>query len=175
AIGLCIAAFPFLQSAIFMYNYSQPLQQLVRCDTAEGLKDAECQLRLAHEVTFKSYLRAAEQGDAFSQRKAGLAYETGQGTQHDDAQALKWYLKAANQGDFYAQFSVSKMYRDGRGVEKNHTEACFWMKIAVQHDKNYLSADEASCQPLSPEKLIDVNARVKAWSESSLPSHPQDR
>jgi TPR repeat protein len=51
--------------------------------------------------------RYAAQGEARSQGKLGLLYETGAGVEQDPAEALKWYQKAADQGDATACSNIS--------------------------------------------------------------------
>jgi hypothetical protein len=48
---------------------------------------------------FERVLAKAEAGDRAAQFQAGLALETGAGTEQDYAEAVKWYRKAANQGN----------------------------------------------------------------------------
>ena len=44
------------------------------------------------------YLKAAEKGDAYSQKRLGFMYETGQGVQTDLTEAAKWYRTAKDNG-----------------------------------------------------------------------------
>ncbi|HEV3113306.1 MAG TPA: tetratricopeptide repeat protein [Candidatus Binataceae bacterium] len=70
----------------------------------------------------------AAQGDALSQGKLGLLYETGAGVQQDPAEALKWYQKAADQGDQTAHCNIGVMYFSGAGVPKDIDEAIKWFR-----------------------------------------------
>ena len=44
------------------------------------------------------FLKAAEQGDAFSQAHAGYLYEQGLGVARDEQRAAELYVKAGGQG-----------------------------------------------------------------------------
>jgi hypothetical protein len=60
-------------------------------------------------------------------------YESGQGGQRNDAEAIKWYRKAAEQGDAVAQFNLGIMHTNGVGVSQNDAEAARWYRLAADH------------------------------------------
>lgn len=83
------------------------------------------------------YLKAAEQGDMFSQVKIADFYYTGTKGQYFEwkqnyVEAVKWYRKAAEQGSNSAKYRLGLCYYDGTGVTKNHAEAVKLFKEATQ-------------------------------------------
>jgi uncharacterized protein len=74
----------------------------------------------------------AEAGDAAAQFSLGRAYEDGNGTPQNDAQAAAWYRKAADQGNASAQNSLGLMYREGLGVPRDQQEAVQWYHKAAR-------------------------------------------
>ena len=109
AIGGAATAGPLLEDAVAAYQ---------RGDYATAL-------RLWHPP--------AEQGDAEAQFHLGVMYESSQGGQRNDAEAIKWYRKAAEQGDAVAQFNLGIMYAKGEGVSQNYAEAAQWYRLAADH------------------------------------------
>src|SRR5437868_964913 len=79
------------------------------------------------------YLRLrAEKGDALSEYRLGLVYETGEHGTRSDYEAHRWFLRAAFQGVAAAQAKVSEYCRDGRGVPRNAEEAFKWCRKAAE-------------------------------------------
>jgi TPR repeat protein len=60
------------------------------------------------------WMQAASQGDARAARYVGILYDTGEGVQQDQGQALVWYKRAAELGDVPAMFNVAVCYDSGR-------------------------------------------------------------
>ena len=58
-----------------------------------------------------SWLKAAEQEDAWAQYNLGILYGEGLGVAQDFEQAAYWYRKAAEQGHAEAQNNLGAMYR----------------------------------------------------------------
>jgi len=79
----------------------------------------------------RTYRKAAEQGDAGSQRFLGSYFSLGLDGRQDHAEAAKWYRKAAEQGDAKAQFFLAGCYESGNGVQQNGTEAVKWYQKAA--------------------------------------------
>ena len=73
----------------------------------------------------------AAQGDALSQGKLGLLYETGAGVQQDPAEALKWYQKAAEAGNYHAMEHLGYLYENGKGVAQDYAQARQWYQKAA--------------------------------------------
>jgi len=73
----------------------------------------------------------AADGNAPSQGKLGLLYETGASVEQDHAEALKWYQKAADLGDVTAHNNIGFMYFSGAGVSKDLDEAIKWFLKAA--------------------------------------------
>ena len=84
---------------------------------------------------FRSYEKAAKEGDANAQNNLGDCYYFGRGVQQDYAKAVYWYEKSAEQGKAYAQNSLGVCYYFGRGVQQDYAQAVFWYeKSAEQGD-----------------------------------------
>lgn len=77
----------------------------------------------------------AEQGDADSQFRLGVAYDLGQGVRANLKEAATWYRKAAEQGRANAQNSLGSMYQNGQGVPQDFAEAYRWYQKAA--DQGY--------------------------------------
>jgi uncharacterized protein len=80
----------------------------------------------------------AEAGDRAAQFQAGLAFETGAGTEPDYAEAVKWYHKAADRGNPAAQNNLGGMFLRGLGVTQSDGEALRWYLRAA--GEGYLPA-----------------------------------
>ena len=62
----------------------------------------------------------------------GRCYETGDGVDKDQAEAVKWYRMAAEQGGADAAFELAKCYRFGIGIRRNRTTASKWLDKAAE-------------------------------------------
>jgi hypothetical protein len=73
-----------------------------------------------------------------AQYELGMKYETGQGVQQNETQAVYWYQKAADQGYAAAQDSLGVMYESGSGgLAKDDAQAIVWyQKAADQGDSD---------------------------------------
>lgn len=102
--------------------------------------------------------RKAEQGDAESQFRVGVAYFYGQGVQADEVEALRWLRNAASQknehaldmlnhrtsfqefkakaeqGDAEGQYKVGDCYFHGKGVKSDEEEAMKWYRQAAEQN-----------------------------------------
>ena len=74
----------------------------------------------------KWYMKAAEQGDAWSQNSLGACYFNGTGVAKDEKEAVKWYSKSAEQGEAVGQRLLGWCYANGNGVPKDEKEAVKW-------------------------------------------------
>lgn len=83
------------------------------------------------QKAFPHFLRAAEQGHAASQNKAGFFYLNGMGTARDDAKALEWFRKAVAQNEKYACYNMGFCYEKGRGVSADKKKALEYYEKAV--------------------------------------------
>ncbi|HXW92141.1 MAG TPA: GAF domain-containing protein, partial [Terriglobales bacterium] len=72
----------------------------------------------------------AEQGDAAAQFAMGVRYETGEGVDQNDLEAVRWFNKAAEQDDPGAQAMLGAYYWAGRGVPADPVQAYFWSILA---------------------------------------------
>jgi uncharacterized protein len=64
----------------------------------------------------KWFRRAADQGNASAQCKAGFMYLVGRGTTQDDNEAVKYFQMSADQGNADGQYLLGIMFRTGKGV-----------------------------------------------------------
>ena len=71
----------------------------------------------------KWYLKAAEQGHAWSQNRLGDCYANGHGVAKDPGMAVKWYTLSAGNGDKTAQYNLANCYFNGTGVTANRAIA----------------------------------------------------
>ena len=85
---------------------------------------------------FERIKKAAEQGDAVSQRNLGYCYEKGLlGVEKDPEKALEWYTKAGDQGDVFANYNAGQFYRTGEGVDTNLDAAIkYYFRAASKDD-----------------------------------------
>ena len=74
---------------------------------------------------------AAEQGDAATQCRLGLAYASGEGVARDAKEAVKWWRLAAEQDDAQAQSLLGWAYSNGEGVVQDAKEAVKWSRKAA--------------------------------------------
>jgi len=101
--------------------------------------------------------KAAQAGDAQSQRVLGDSYLQGYAGNQDDAQAANWYKKAAVNGDYHAQRDLGKLYLKGKGVPQDYFQAYVWLNVAAVQASDFegvgVLRDEAASH-LSPDVLI---------------------
>ena len=62
-----------------------------------------------YEKAMEWYLKAAEQGDAWSQKNIGNMYYNGTGVNRDLQEAKKWFQKAADNGNSYAKDKLKEL------------------------------------------------------------------
>jgi Sel1 repeat len=104
---------------------------------------------------FKEMLAKANAGDARAQLRVARAYELGQGTAKDAANALMWHTKAAEGGERFAALSAASYYVAGRDVPANAIEAERWLK------KYQALGGKYPCVRIASDSLKD-DARVNA-------------
>ena len=83
----------------------------------------------------KWYLKAAEQGDTFSQCTIGEFYAEGKVVQQNYYEAVKWYEKAARQGSGWGKKQLAYCYRNGTGVQQNMQKYFNLLKEAVDEER----------------------------------------
>ncbi len=111
----------------------------------------------------KWYRKAAEQGDAPSQRELGYCYVAGRGVEKDPVEAAKWLRKAAEQGDARAQYGLGELYSTCDAVGKNDAEAVKWfIKSAEQGDKG---AQMALAKFYSSGRVVKKDMQVANYLE----------
>ncbi len=82
------------------------------------------------------FLKAAVQGDPYSQRRLGDLHKYGEGVPRSREQAAAWYSHAAGRGDSTAQRLLGDLYCFGAGVPQDYTHAALWYQKAAE-DLNY--------------------------------------
>ena len=75
---------------------------------------------------------AAEQGDVTAQYKLAIMYDSGDGFNENNTQAVKWYREAADQGHGDAQIILGFHYETGEGVFTSDTEAVKWFRKSAK-------------------------------------------
>ena len=121
---------------------------------AQMLSAAEA---LLPSQSYAQILKAAQKGIAAAERAAGLAYDFGNGTEQDYAEAFKWYKAAAWQGDAEAEWRLGYFYRYGQGVEKDVAKAVEWFERSVRNGCGYakeLLAEAESALAEETEQLL---------------------
>ena len=107
--------------------------------------------------SFKSYLRAANLGDAKAQFKVAYMLYIGKGVTKDYDEAVRWCRLAVEKNYSSAQYLLGYMYFLGRGVEKDYQKA---------FDLFHMSANQGNIK--AQEKLGDV------YFKGKLEIAPQD-
>jgi tetratricopeptide (TPR) repeat protein len=79
-------------------------------------------------------IQAAQNGDAQAQFNLGYSYDTGQGVEKDEVEAVKWYREAADQNYVDAQCNLGSHYYSGIGVAKDYAEAAKWFRKAADQN-----------------------------------------
>ncbi len=85
-----------------------------------------------YDQAYTVFLKAAKQGDAWSQFGLGVLYLNGNGAPKDATLSSDWFQKAAAQNLSFAQFNLGNAYLHGRGVESDLTKAAFWWQQAAE-------------------------------------------
>ncbi len=78
-----------------------------------------------------------------AQFNLGYAYESGEGINQDDKQAVYWYRQAAENGYKRAQFLLGCAYYDEQGVPQDYQQAVYWYQQAAQDTDLYTEGDRA--------------------------------
>ena len=77
-------------------------------------------------------IKAAKQGDAYSQFKLGGLYLAGDVMAQNNNEAVNWYMKAAEQGNENAQFELGSLYYGKGGIlKKDMDKAIDWWRKAA--------------------------------------------
>ncbi len=105
--------------------------------------------------------------------QVGKCYETGDGVDKDEVEAVRWYRMAAEQGSADAMFELSKCYTFGIGVRRNRATAFKWLskaaerghsKAMVQLGKRCTHEYEADYNPRKAVRLFRTAAeKGDAW------------
>lgn len=99
----------------------------------------DCEIRGGEYVAFdranyatalKTWLPAAQAGDADAMNTVGEIYEQGLGLEPDYDLAAQWFKKAAKKGHSSAMINLGTMYEAGSGVPQDSTVAMNWYRKA---------------------------------------------
>jgi len=86
------------------------------------------------ERATQQFRKLAEKGNHFSAYELAKAYESGEGVERDEAQALDWYKRAAGRGNPDAQYVLGRAYLECRfGFAKNTEKAVEWLGRAAHN------------------------------------------
>jgi TPR repeat protein len=99
--------------------------------------------------------------DALAQYLLGFCYESGNGLEKNQAEAIRLYHEAANKGIPQAQFSLGCCYIDGKGVSRDRVEGYAYLKLAsnrLELAQKFLSDLE---NKLTPEEIAAGQRRTK--------------
>lgn len=88
--------------------------------------------RTPQERAFSQNLKLAQAGDAQAALFVAHAYEQGEGTKPNKAQALEWYQQAAAQGSNQATWELFHIYSKGELVEADPQLALTYLQTAAQ-------------------------------------------
>jgi TPR repeat protein len=83
-------------------------------------------------AALRSFILAAEQGNADAQNTLGNMYATGSGVSENFVEAVRLYRLAAEQGNPEAQTNMGYMLQEGLGVPQNPLEAVRWYRLAAE-------------------------------------------
>ena len=86
--------------------------------------------RASYASALKTWLPAAQGGDADAMNTVGEIYEQGLGLEPDYELASQWFKKAAEKGHSSAMINLGTMYEAGRGVPQDSTVAMNWYRKA---------------------------------------------
>lgn len=89
--------------------------------------------------------------------QVGKCYETGDGVDKDEVEAVKWYRMAAELGSAEAMFELSKCYTFGIGVRRNRAMASKWLSKAA--DLGHIRATVSLGCKCTHEYEVDYNPR----------------
>lgn len=84
----------------------------------------------------QTIVHEADRGNPTAQEELGSRYESGNGIDQSDKEALTWYTKAAKNDDKPAETRLGVMYkRTGEDGVPNYSEARKWLTKAATQDK----------------------------------------
>jgi hypothetical protein len=119
----------------------------------------------------RHYLLAAKGGNVVAERMLSVAYGTGDGIAHDDAQQLAWAREAAEHGDAVSQNTVGYLILTGVGGTYDYVEAATWLTLAAErsgpgelHDLATENLHTAMVQ-LNADEQAEVAKRVAKWKQ----------
>lgn len=97
---------------------------------------------------FDALHKAAEQGNAVTQRLVAVCYRDGTSVGKDPKEAVTWFRKAAEQGDAHAQCHLGRCYKDGTGVTQDPEQAAAWFRKAISGLRAVAERGDADAQRL---------------------------
>jgi TPR repeat protein len=97
----------------------------------ECFGSGECNIKKNDGESFKWYMKAAKQNDAWSQFQIGGFYESGKGTEKNLLKAFHWYSKS---NTTLAIYKTGTFLQEGIGVKKNSYQAYQTLKLNQESD-----------------------------------------
>lgn len=107
-------------------DYDEYQRARLRTGTARSYLETQAPTR------FAAWLVAAQAGNSIGMLLVGEAYDFGLGTQHNNAEAVRWYRDAADRGNTCAMFNLGHAFQFGWGVQKSREEAIRWYRQAAE-------------------------------------------
>ena len=98
----------------------------------------------------------AEMGDSASQLALADLYQSGEGIQKDDVEAVRWLRAAAAQGETGAAYKLANAYKIGQGVPASKIDAYCWFVLASDAGDD---RSEEQIKELTPQ-LSDADIAV---------------
>jgi hypothetical protein len=112
-----------------------------------------------YTTAFSAFRQLALQGDAASQFRLSLLYNTGRGVQPDRKEAWRWLLQAAQRGNAQAQSNLGVAYSKGRGVAQDPVKAYAWFSLAAQSGStDALTNRDVAAARMTPQQLAQAKA-----------------
>lgn len=121
---------------ISKYGKEEALKPSTLVEKALKLIKQTFGIRVASKDVFSNFAieqskKSAEDGNADTQNKLGIAYQYGFGVNKDINKAIKYYRQSADQGNADAQYNLGLVYMCGIGVKEDMNEAIRYYKISA--------------------------------------------
>lgn len=122
-----------------------------------------------YEAAFKSYLRAAEKGDADGTCAVGICYYNGIGTSKNFSAAVRYFRKASDMGSEDANVMLAVCYWKGEGVSANRNLAKQYARSGGSEGRELLSLMNAiENDERLPEKSDDNSDFWRNFAEFTV-------
>lgn len=109
---------------------------LATLNVAYSLPDESDEKNEIFSKMFQPVIQLAQRGDMFAQYEIGFLFRSGNGTDMDMNEALKWWEKSAQVGYTVAMMQLGETYYYGRGIEPDYESAKKWFHMAGNRGNN---------------------------------------